>query len=235
MYKHINFILFLALLIFSSCQSNKDNNSHSHTAKPLNDSLPTIGLLMYEGVLISEITAVADVFAKRSQDNKPLFNVITIAQSNQAIISEEGIKILPDYTFFNCPRLTALFVPSCYDMSQQLKNDTLINFIKNKNKETTYTVSNCAGAQLIGATGIADGKKIVTWIGGGQQLQKDYPNLLVQNDSLVSYTQDGKFSSSNGNLLTYIAALNLLEKMTSPEHKNFVKSYIYLDQLQNYK
>ena len=96
-------------------------------------------------------------------------------------------------------------------------------------------MSNCAGAQLIGASGIAEGKKIVTWIGGGEQLQKDYPNLIVQNDSLVTFVEDGKFSSSNGNLASYISALNLLEKMTSPEHREFVESYLYLDRLQNWK
>jgi len=87
----------------------------------------------------------------------------------------------------------------------------------------------------MGASGIADGKKIVTWIGGGEQLQKDYPNLLVQNDSLVSYMEDGKFISSNGDLASYISALNWVEKMTSPAHRKFIESYLYLDRLQNWK
>ena len=95
-------------------------------------------------------------------------------------------------------------------------------------------MSNCAGAQLIGAAGIEKGKKIVTYIGGGKQLQKDYPELKVQNDSLVSFVEDGKYSSSNGNMTSYITALNLVKKMTSPEHAEFVKSYLYLDRLQNW-
>ena len=96
-------------------------------------------------------------------------------------------------------------------------------------------MSNCAGAQLIGASGIAKGHKIVTWIGGGTQLQKDYPQLLVQNDSLVTFIEDGKFLSSNGNLASYISALELLEKMTDAQHREFVESYLYLDRLQNWK
>ena len=128
-----------------------------------------------------------------------------------------------------------LFVPSAYDMYSQVHNDELVNFIRERNKETTYTVSNCAGAQLIGASGIADGKKIVTWIGGGEQLQKDYPKLLVQDENTLSYVEDGKFLSSNGNLASYISALELVEKMTSVEHRKFVESYLYLDRLQNWK
>ena len=79
------------------------------------------------------------------------------------------------------------------------------------------------------------GHKIVTWIGGGEQLQKDYPNLKVQDDNSVAFVEDGKFSSSNGNLASYISALNLLEKMTSPAHREYVESYLYLEQLQNWK
>ncbi len=203
--------------------------------RPFNDSLPTIGLLMYDGVLTTEVTAAADVFTKLTEDSKQLFNVVTISQSDEAIASEEGLKLVPDYTFANCPKLNVLFVPSAYDMSTQVANTAIVDFIRQKNAETQYTVSNCAGAQLIGAAGIAEGKKIVTWIGGGKQLQIDYPKLLVQDDSLVTYVEDGKFLSSNGNLASYVSSLELLKKLTTPEHVAFVKSYIYLERLQAYK
>lgn len=203
--------------------------------KPFNKDLPTIGLLMYNGVLQSEVIATSDVFSKPDgPEGKQLFNVITIAETDSPITTEEGMHFVPDYTFENCPKLTALFVPSAYDMYAQVHNDKIVNFIREKNKETEYTVSNCAGAQLIGASGIADGHKIVTWIGGGEQLQKDYPSLKVQDDSLVTYVKDGKFLSSNGNLASYVSALELVEIMTSPEHRKFVESYLYLDRLQNW-
>ncbi|MGB3779198.1 MAG: DJ-1/PfpI family protein [Tunicatimonas sp.] len=203
--------------------------------KPFKEDLPTIGLLMYNGVLQSEVIATSDVFAKPTEDGEQLFNVVSIAETEHPITTEEGMHFVPDYTFENCPKLTALFVPSAYDMYAQVHNEKIVNFIREKNEETKFTVSNCAGAQLIGESGVADGHKIVTWIGGGEQLQEDYPNLKVQDDSLVTYVEDGKYSSSNGNLASYISALNLLEKMTNPEHRKFVESYLYLDRLQNWK
>jgi len=107
--------------------------------------------------------------------------------------------------------------------------------LSGNNKNTDYTVSNCAGATLIGEAGIADGRRIVTWIGGGADLQKNYPNLKVQDDSKVSFVEDGKFMSSNGNLATYISSLELLEKLTNREHRKFVESHLYLDRLQQWK
>lgn len=204
--------------------------------KPFNSELPTIGLLMYNGVLQSEVIATSDVFSKPDgPEGKQLFNVITIAETTSPITTEEGMHFVPDYTFENCPKLDALFIPSAYDMYAQVHNPKIVDFIKEKDKETKYTVSNCAGAQLVGAAGIADGHKIVTWIGGGEQLQIDYPNLEVQDDSVVTYIKDGKYLSSNGNLTSYISALNLLEIMTSTEQREFVESYLYLDRLQDWK
>jgi len=203
--------------------------------KPFNKDLPTIGLLMYNGVLQSEVVATSDVFAKLTEEGKQIFNVVTIAETEKPITTEEGLRLIPDYTFENSPELKVLFVPSAYDMFAQVNNKKIVDFIREKNGETEYTVSNCAGAQLIGQSGIADGHKIVTWIGGGEQLQKDYPNLKVQNDSLVTYVKDGKFLSSNGNLASYISALELLEIMTSQEHRKFVESYLYLDRLQDWR
>ncbi len=214
--------------------TEKEADTLTKHLKPFRPELPTIGLLMYNGVLQSEVIATSDVFAKPTADGKQLFNVISIAETENPITTEEGMRFVPDYTFENCPKLTALFVPSAYDMYAQVHNEKIVNFIQKKNMETEYTVSNCAGAQLIGKSGIANGFKIVTWIGGGEQLQKDYPNLKVQNDSLVTFVKDGKFLSSNGNLASYVSALELVEIMTTQEHRNFVESYLYLDRLQNW-
>jgi len=214
--------------------TEKTTDTLTKHLKPFKAELPTIGLLMYNGVLQSEVIAASDVFAKPTEDGRQLFNVISVAETENAITTEEGMRFIPDYTFDNCPKLTALFVPSAYDMYAQVHNENIIDFIKEKNKETEYTVSNCGGAQLIGKSGIADGHKIVTWIGGGEQLQKDYPNLKVQDENSVTFVEDGKFSSSNGNLASYISALELVEKMTGSEHRKFVESYLYLNRLQNW-
>ncbi|CAM1342358.1 DJ-1/PfpI family protein [Tenacibaculum aestuarii] len=246
--KKISFIIVLVFAIIATgCNSKKSKSSSNSEEivspsdtltkhlKPFNPDLPTIGLLMFNGVLQGEVIATSDVFGKPNKDGKQLFNVVAIAETAKPITTEEGMHFVPDFTFDNCPKLTALFVPSAYDMYAQVHNNKVVDFIKAKNQETQYTVSNCAGANLIGKSGIADGHKIVTWIGGGEQLQKDYPNLKVQNDSLVTYIKDGKFLSSNGNLASYISALELLEIMTSTEHRQFIESYLYLDRLKNWK
>ncbi|MEZ5003211.1 MAG: DJ-1/PfpI family protein [Chitinophagales bacterium] len=237
-------LIFIVMLItLYSCKEKSndevsdiqtENNIEQAPLKSLVENLPTIGLLAYEGVLMTEVTAPMDVFTKLDTAGNQLFNVIVIAETLEPIVTEEGLKIVPDYTFNTSPPLDALFVPSAYDMYTIIRNEEIISFIQEQNKLVDYVVSNCAGAQLIGQSGIAKGKKIVTWIGGGHQLQIDYPDLLVQDDASVTYVEDGKFSSSNGNLASYISSLELLEKLTDENHRKFVKSYLYLDRLQQW-
>jgi transcriptional regulator GlxA family with amidase domain len=215
--------------------SDAEAKSMSQNLKVLKPGLPVIGVLMYNAVLTTELTAPLDVFTKHTEDGRQLFNVITIADSYDVVTSEEGLKMFPDYTLDNAPQLDIIIVPSAYDMSAQVKNKRLLEFIKKQDEQTDYTVSNCAGATLIGESGVADGHKIVTWIGGGKDLQKNYPNLKVQDDGKVSFIEDGKFLSSNGNLASYISSLELLEKLTNRKHREFVESYLYLDRLQNWK
>lgn len=244
MYKSHKLVLITLLFLTAACKEGsqpavdnapqKSSKEYNAEKKAIDESLPNIGLLVFEGVLTTEVTASMDVFAKHSQDGKLLFNVFTVAETAAPFRSEEGLAMVPDFTYDTTPELDVLFVPSGYDMHGQVNNPKTLDFIRRQNAKTQYTVSNCAGAQLIGASGIAKGKRIVTYIGGGRELQETYPDLKVQDDSLVTFVEDGKFLSSNGNLASYISALKLLEKMAGKAHRKYVEEYLYLERLKNW-
>lgn len=223
--------LFAVLICFIAfCQ-----NQTVATKPQIDPNLPTVGIIIFNDVIMTEVTAPIDVFSKPSKEWKKLFNVVTVAQTVDPVTTESKLKIVPDFTFDNCPKLDVLIVPSSFKMPTLVSNTNIVSFIKTQNVNTNFTMSVCSGAQLIGEAGIADGKKIVTYIGGGNNLQKQYPNLLVQDDGLATYVEDGKFLSSNGNLTSYISSLKLVEKLTSKEHRKFVESYLYLSRLQGWK
>lgn len=98
MKKSLVLCLCVVCLVIVGC--NSDQSKH---LKPFNKELPTIGLLMYNGVLQGEVIATSDVFAKLDKDGTQLFNVIAIAETEKPITTEEGMKFVPDYTFDNCP------------------------------------------------------------------------------------------------------------------------------------
>ena len=203
--------------------------------KQLDPNLPTIGILIFDGSLTNEVVAPLDIFTKPGSTGAKQFNVILIAKESKPFTSEEGLKVLPDITIDDCPELNVLVIPSSMDPAKQVNDKVLIRFIKTQNETTDYTASHCAGAFMLGESGIANGKKLVTYCGGSEQLQKDYPAVLVQNDQLVSVVQDGKIISSNGNLVSYIASLDLLEKMTSKAHRRHVENELLIRKLKEYE
>ncbi len=195
------------------------------------NQLSKIGILIFDGFLASEVVAPLDVFTKANENGKPLFNVFLIAETNNPYVSEEGLKIIPDVTIANCPDLDVLVVPSSMNPDNQIHDQTLIDFIKLQSEKTDYTASHCAGAFLLAESGVADGKQIVTYCGGGETLQKEYPSLLVQDDSVNTVVTDGKIISSNGNLVSYLASLELLEKMAGIAQRIQVEDELLIHKL----
>ena len=95
------------------------------------------------------------------------------------------------------------------------------------------TASHCgAGAFLLGESGAAKNKKIVTYCSGGEALQQKYPSLIVMDDSKNSVVRDGNIISSNGNLVSYIASLELLELMTNKAQRTHVANELLLNKLK---
>lgn len=236
--------LSLCFIFLVCCSKHTNSNAEKEMAltnatqekimeKPIDQSLPTIGILIFEGVIINEVVAPLDVFSNPDSKGKPLFNVITIGTKNTTYKSAHGLKITPDYIIESCPDLNVLVIPSSYQPSDQTSDNRLIEFVREQNKTTEYIASHCAGAFLIGASGIADHKEIVTYVSGGESLKEAYPKLIVADDSSISVVQDGKFISSNGSLVSYIASFDLLEKLTSNDHRKFVESSTLFDRLKD--
>lgn len=223
------------------CNDNNDYKDNNHYKKSktnnmqtnLNAALPTIGILIFDEFLTNEVVAPMDVFTKKDDSGKQLFNVILIAKEDKATISEEGLRVLPDFTFANAPALNVLVVPSSNNPDNQTQDKEIIDFIRKANETTDYTASHCAGAFMLGESGVAEDRQIVTYCSGSQKLQQDYPRLLVMDDNMVSVVKDGKIISSNGNLVSYIASLDLLELMTSAEHRQYVEEQLLLSKLKN--
>ena len=224
---------FACLLLTITAGAQNNSKTETMTAKTISSSLPTIGILIFEGFLTNEITAPLDVFTKKDAKGNKLFNVILIAKEDKRYMSEEGLHVIPDYTIYNTPKLNVLVVPSSMHPENQTKDTELIRFIKQQNETTDYMASHCAGAFLFGEPGVANGQPIVTYCSGSESLQKEYPKLAVQDDTKVKVAKDGKVISSNGNLVSYLASLDLLEEMTSPTHRKLVEEELLIRKLCN--
>jgi len=55
---------------------------------------------------------------------------------------------------------------------------------------------------------------------------------MVKNDSINTVVTDGKIISSNGNLVSYIASLELLGKMAGKEQRERVENELLIHKLK---
>jgi transcriptional regulator GlxA family with amidase domain len=182
---------------------------------PVQAGTRTIGVLVYDGVLTSDVTAPLEVFGVASKLSWfSDYTVKTISLSAvKTITTEEGLKIGVDTSIDQVGKLDVLIVPSRYEMESLLSNQPLISFIRSQAKQVEWMSSNCSGALLLAEAGVLEGKKATTWAGGEADFQKRYPKVSVQHDQ--NWVIDSNILTSNGSVVSYHAALTLLKQMSS--------------------
>jgi transcriptional regulator GlxA family with amidase domain len=191
----------------------------------------TIGILVFDGFLTSDVTAPVEVFGAATK--KAWFSsyrvVLVSAGRNRTVVSEEGLRVTADRTIYDAPKLDVLVVPSAYSMDPMLRNRDLVAFIRTQAKTASWMASNCSGAFLLGAAGVLDGKRATTWAGGEKSLAEAYPAVLVQVDQNVVI--DERVITSNGGPVSYQAAFQLLAKLSSGAFAQEVSEQIQFDRL----
>lgn len=184
----------------------------------------TIGVLVFDGVLTSDITAPIEVFGEAS--NQAWFSdyktILISVNNTKTVTTEQGLKIFADKVLKDHPKVDILLIPSSYSMGPLLGNKDLISYIRKTSKTASWVASNCSGALLLAEAGILDGKKATTWAGGEDDFKRSYPKVNVQFD--VNYVIDGNVLTSNGSLVSYEAALVLLSKVASEKQSEKVSA-----------
>lgn len=191
-----------------------------------------IGILVYDKVLSSDVTAPAEVFGVATR--KSWFSdyevlLIGVERDVAVVTTEEGIRLTVDKTIYDNPELDALIVTSSYVMDTLFENKDLIKFLNAKAENTSWLASNCSGAFLYAHAGLLDGYTATTWAGGEKQLQREFPQINVIEDRNV--VVDRNRISSNGGIPSYQGALVLLAKMSSERKAKEVFEAIQLNRL----
>ena len=190
-----------------------------------------IGVLVFNDVLTSDVVAPLEVFgnASKRKDGLQGYRVVTIAPNEGVITTEEGVRILPDFTIANVPPLDTLIVGSAYDMKPLLNNEKLIQFVKHQGRQVSWLASNCSGAYILAKAGLLEGKRATTYPGGEIMLKARHPFTKVVSDTYV--VMDENLITSNGGLVSYAAAFELLKKMSNTTIASQVAGDLYYDRL----
>jgi cyclohexyl-isocyanide hydratase len=112
-----------------------------------------IGFLIYPGVIQLDVMAAYQVLAF-----PPNTQLHLIWKSLDAIVSNEGLTIVPTVTFTDCPPLDVICVPGGgIGQVDVMKDLQILNFLQQQGKTAQYVTSVCTGSMILAAAGLLQG------------------------------------------------------------------------------
>jgi len=160
-------------------------------------------ILLFDGVQIIDFTGPFEVLGQAGYD------VVTVAAS-PAIKTNMGLKVLPDYTFANCPNAGIFIIPGG-NTSEVRKSPEGINWIKQYAAKSQMVMSVCNGALILADTHFLNGLTATTYYNAISELKTEFPKIKVISDQ--RFVDNGKFITTAGLSSGIDGALHIVEKL----------------------
>lgn len=214
--------IFLFILIsIVSCNTSEKNNEILNNVQDLDSkTFPTlepdrynVAFLIMDGTFNTELTAPFDIFQHTIfRDSIKAMNVFTVANTDQPIVTFEGMRIIPDFNYLkdDLPKIDILVVPSAeHHLDSDLEDEAMINFVKRIGSEAQFITSHCDGAFVLAQAGLLNNSVSTTFPSDIDAMRSRFPNLDIKTD--VLFVHDGKYITSAGGAKSFEAALYLCE------------------------
>lgn len=170
-----------------------------------------VGILLFDYVDALDFIGPTEVFALASNSDKEQmltlykeellptrpFEIFTVSETGEEIITHSKIKVRPDFHFNNCPELDILIIPGGPFRAVQAvaKNKNILDWIKMQ-ENLEFICSVCTGAFILAETGLLNSKTATTHHLVVKLLQDQYPDIQVVSDQKVVH--EGNIITSGG-------------------------------------
>ena len=155
-----------------------------------------VGILLFENVEVLDFAGPFEVFAVTSELNDhELFEVFTVAVSDDIISCVNGLLVKPQYTLDNHPGIDVLIIPGGFGTRALLTDDTVLKWVSKVHENTAVTMSVCTGSLMLGKLGLLDGTRATTHHEVFDLFKKTSPKAILSTDR---FTENGKVYTSGG-------------------------------------
>ena len=192
-------ILFSSIILLTFCSTIQ--------AKQVPKANYKVAVFIYQGVELLDFAGPLEVFS-----NTTGFEVFTVAPKAETIVAmNKNIKFIPNYAIADCPQPDIIVFPGAnMEGLMPIYNDTtVIKWIKEVHKTTTYTMSVCTGAAFLSKASILDGHTATTHWGAISNLQTITPKAKIVSDK--RFVEDGKILTTAGVSAGLDGALHLVK------------------------
>lgn len=214
-YKMKKALPLLLSVFLVACNAPKETKKEKVAIEPVATGQSfNAAFLMIEGVYNSELMAPFDIFQHTVYHTEGGIKVFTVSETLDPITTFEGLKIIPDYSFesTDLPEIDILVVASAQNnMTTDLENETLINWVSSIGGSADYVMSLCDGAFVLAKAGLVDGKESTTFPSDIGKYREAFPTLKVHED--VSFVHHENLLTSAGGAKSYDVALYLVHHL----------------------
>lgn len=157
----------------------------------------SVGIFLFNEVEVLNFAGPFEVFSITKVHEEKPFTVYTVSQNGEMITARNGLKVKPDYSIEDLPPVDILIIPGGKGAREnEVKNDIIINWVRQQMKEVKLMTSVCTGALLLAKAGLLEGLKATTHWASIQTFKKDFPNVEVMEN--VKFVDEGHIITSAG-------------------------------------
>lgn len=161
-----------------------------------------VGIVLFNDIEVLDFCGPFEVFSvtrlneeKRREAPSP-FKVFLIAETLSDVTTTGGMKVIPQYSFENCPRLDILVVPGGWGTRKELNNPVMLEWLRSRAAEVETLTSVCTGSMLLGFAGLIDGLHATTHWRSLDWMRDSFPAVMVEYEQHV--VEDGRVFTSAG-------------------------------------
>lgn len=161
-----------------------------------------VGIVLFEDIEVLDFCGPFEVFSatrvneERRREEPSPFEVLLVAESADQVTTTGGMKVLPHYTFENCPRLDILVCPGGWGTRKELQNAIMLNWLRTRAAEVETLAAVCTGSMLLGFAGLLDGLHATTHWRSLDWMRDSFPSVTVEYGK--HFVRDGRVFTSAG-------------------------------------
>lgn len=171
-------------------QEKKDVNAASG---PL-----TVGVVLYPGFELLDVFGPVEMFCAVGEER---LKVIMVAEKAGDIASGPtrgasgfaGPKAVAEFGFDNCPPIDIILLPGGFGTLQELQNERMLSFLRERSAKAQLTTSVCSGSALLAKAGLLDDKKATS--------NKAFYATLIANGPKTDWIPKARWVE-DGNMIT---------------------------------
>jgi transcriptional regulator GlxA family with amidase domain len=153
-------------------------------------------IVVFDGVQLLDVTGPIEVF-QAARERGADYEVSVASPDGSDIIAGSGTRLGADCSLGELPdRIDTLLVPGSPDWGMIIANRELIAAVSNAARSSQRTASVCAGAFVLAAAGLLDGRRAATHWELAADLARTFPQITVDADAI--FVTDGSVHSSAG-------------------------------------